>query len=176
MIFQELGLNGVYLVEPQLLRDERGFFARTYCEREFLEHNLNCKWAQCNVSFNKKRGTLRGMHYQVSPREEIKLIRCTRGAVYDVVIDIRPDSLTFCQWLAVELSEDNTKMLYVPQGFAHGFQTLKDDTELFYQMSQFFAPEYARGIRWDDELFKISWPVKEKIISDNDRKYQDYKP
>jgi dTDP-4-dehydrorhamnose 3,5-epimerase len=171
MIFTETRLKGAFIVELKKLEDERGFFARSFCQREFQEHGLNACVAQCNVSFNKYRGTLRGMHYQVPPCAEAKLVRCTHGGLYDVIADLRPTSETFLQWISVELSEENFRMLYVPEGFAHGFLTLKDNTEVFYQMSEFYAPDCANGFRWDDPLFKIDWPFPAAIISEKDRLY-----
>lgn len=172
MKFSETKLDGAYLIEPERLEDERGFFARTFCQREFEGHGLNPCIVQSNISYNKKKGTLRGMHYQVAPHEEAKLVSCIRGAIYDVIIDLRSNSPAYCEWFAVELSAENHKMLYVPEGFAHGFQTLEDDTEVFYQMSEFYHPECARSVRWDNPLFDIKWPeTSERIISKNDRKY-----
>jgi dTDP-4-dehydrorhamnose 3,5-epimerase len=174
MIFTETTLKGAFLIEPERRRDERGFFARTWCQSEFAAAGLQTDWVQCNISFNKKRGTLRGMHYQAPPYEEAKLVRCTMGAVYDVIIDLRTDSPTYRQWLAAELTSDNRLMLFIPKGFAHGFQTLTDEAEVFYQMSQFYVPEYARGVRWDDPAFKISWPAEKRIISEQDRNFPDF--
>ena len=175
MIFKETKLKGAYIIELEPLEDERGFFARSFCQKEFEEHGLNPRIVQCNVSFNKKKGTLRGMHYQVAPHEEAKLVSCIRGAIYDVIIDLRPNSSTYCQWFATELSAENYKMLYVPEGFAHGFQTLEDNTVVFYQMSEFYHPECARGVRWDDSTFEIEWPeVSKRIISDKDQSYLDF--
>ncbi|MBU7008564.1 dTDP-4-dehydrorhamnose 3,5-epimerase [Phosphitispora fastidiosa] len=172
MIFQETKIKGVFLIQIEPVEDERGFFARSWCQEEFKSHGLNPRLVQCNISFNHKKGTLRGMHYQTTPYQEAKLIRCTRGAVYDVIIDLRPQSPTFKQWLAVELSADNRKMLYIPEGFAHGFQTLADNTEVFYQMSEFYHPECAEGLRWDDPAFGIRWPkTVERIISPQDQNY-----
>ncbi len=175
MIFTETFLKGAFIVEPKKREDERGFFARTWCQREFRDYGLNTSVVQCNISFNKRKGTLRGMHFQTPPYEEAKLVRCTMGAIYDVIIDLRPDSDTFKKWFALELSSENRKMLYVPEGFAHGFVTLTDNTEVFYQMSQFYHPEYAAGVRWDDPAFNISWPLDVKVISDKDRSYPDFK-
>lgn len=174
MIFTELALKGVYLIEPERLEDERGFFARTFCVQEFSARGLATSVAQCNVSYNSRRGTVRGLHYQASPHEEVKLVRCTAGAVFDVVVDIRPGSLTLKKWFGVELSAENRKMLYIPEGVAHGFQTLNDNTEVFYQMSEFFHPECARGLRWDDPAFQIAWPIGDKIISLKDKSYPSY--
>lgn len=154
--------------------DQRGFFARSYCEREFESHKLNSRFVQCNISFNKLRGTLRGMHFQSPPQAEAKLIRCTRGAIYDVIVDLRPESATFKQYFSAVLSEENGKMLYVPEGFAHGFQTLEDNTEVFYQMSQFYAPEHARGVRWNDPAFGIEWPAGEHTILERDQSFPDF--
>ncbi len=176
MIFTETRLKGAYIIELQKLEDERGFFARSWCQREFLAHGLDLHIMQCNISFNKKKGTMRGMHYQVAPFAETKLVRCTRGAIYDVIIDLRPESATFLQWIAVEITADNGKMLYVPKRFAHGFQTLEDDTEVFYQMSEFYSPEYACGVRWNDPLFNINWPDAERTISTKDQEYPDSDP
>jgi dTDP-4-dehydrorhamnose 3,5-epimerase len=174
MIFTETKLKGAFVIEPEQLEDERGFFARTWCQREFTNHGLNPSIAQCSISFNRKRGTLRGMHYQIEPHAETKIVRCTQGTIYDVIIDLRQDSPTFTQWLGVELSAENRRMLYIPEGFAHGFQTLEDNTEIFYQISEFYAPECARGIRWNDPTFAIEWPDGEPIISERDRSYPDF--
>jgi dTDP-4-dehydrorhamnose 3,5-epimerase len=174
MIFTETELSGAFLIEPERRQDDRGFFARTWCQQEFEAHGLGTQWVQCNLSFNKQKGVLRGMHYQIAPYAETKLIRCTMGAIYDVIIDLRPESPTFRQWLAVELTADDRRMLFIPAGFAHGFQTLADETEVFYQMSQFYAPEYARGVRWDDPAFKVSWPAEQRIISERDRGFPDF--
>ena len=174
MIFTELALKGVYLIEPDRREDERGFFARTFCAEEFSAHGLSPTVVQCNISFNRHRGTLRGLHFQAPPHSEARLVRCTRGNIYDVIVDLRPDSRTFKQWDAIELTADNRRMLYVPEGVAHGFQTLADDTEVLYQMSEFYHPECARGIRWDDPAFEIKWPVANPIISDKDRSFMDF--
>jgi dTDP-4-dehydrorhamnose 3,5-epimerase len=174
MIFTETMLKGAFLIEPERLHDERGFFARTWCQREFEAHGLCTPWVQCNISFNKQKGILRGMHYQVAPYAETKLVRCTMGAIYDVIIDLRPESPTFKCWAGEELTAANRRMLYIPEGFGHGFQALADDTEVFYQMSEFYAPEYARGVRWDDPTFKVSWPDSKRIISPRDRDFPDF--
>ncbi len=177
MIFRETKLAGAFIIELEKLEDERGFFARAWCQKEFEAQGLVSRFVQCNVSFNKKRGTLRGMHYQVAPYEEVKLVRCTRGAIYDVIIDLRPDSPTYTQWLGVELTADNYRMLYVPEGCAHGYQTLTDNAEVFYQVSQFYAPQCERGVRWDDPVFNIEWPIDHPIIlSEKDRRWPDFKP
>jgi len=176
VIFRQVKLKGAFIIEPQRLEDERGFFARTFCQEEFKARGLNPRVVQCNISFNKKRGTLRGMHYQVAPYEEARLVRCTKGAIYDVIIDLRPDSPTAMQWVAVELTADSRRMLYIPEGFAHGFQTLEDNTEVFYQMSEFYHPECARGVRWDDPALGIEWPLLNPILSAKDRSYPDFQP
>ena len=176
MIFTPTSLRDAYVIEMQPLEDERGFFGRSFCQREFEKHGLNPRVAQCNLSYNKKRGTLRGMHYQPKPYEEAKLVRCTCGAIYDVIIDLRPTSPTFMQWVAVELTASNRRMLYIPEGFAHGFQTLEDNTEVFYQMSEFYVPESARGVRWDDPAFSIQWPDTDQKISERDQNFADFLP
>jgi dTDP-4-dehydrorhamnose 3,5-epimerase len=174
MIFTPTRLTGAYIIEPQPIEDQRGFFARTFCRKEFAEHDLKTELVQCNISFNKKKGTLRGMHYQAAPYQEAKLVRCTAGAIYDVIIDLRPDSATYTQWVSVELNADNRKMLYVPEDFAHGFLTLTEDTEIFYQMAQFYAPGAARGLRWNDPAFGIDWPENITTISSRDQDYPDF--
>lgn len=174
MIFTETRLKGAFIIDIEPIGDERGFFARSWCGKEFGEAGLNSNLRQCSISFNKKRGTLRGMHYQVAPFPEAKLVRCTMGKIYDVIIDMRKESDTYRQWISVELSAQNRRMLYVPENFAHGFQTLEDNTEVFYQMSEFFHPECARGARWDDPAFQIHWPDDERIISTSDRNFPNY--
>jgi dTDP-4-dehydrorhamnose 3,5-epimerase len=174
MIFTETKLKGAFIIEPERLEDERGFFARIFDQKEFEAHGLNPRVVQCNVSFNKKKGTLRGMHYQIVPYQEAKLVCCIKGAIYDVALDLRPSSTTFKQWIGVELTATNRRMLYVPEGFAHGFETLKNDTEVFYQMSEFYHPESARGVRWNDPAFGIVWPDDIRVISDKDRQYPDF--
>lgn len=176
MIFTETILKGAFLIEPERQEDERGFFARTWCQREFQQHGLRPRWVQCNISYNKKRGTLRGMHYQAPPHEEIKLVRCSRGAIYDVIIDLRPQSLTFKKHVAAELSAENCKMFYIPEGLAHGFQTLEDDCGVFYQMSEFYEASNARGVRWNDPAFRINWPEPVRVISARDQNYPDFLP
>ncbi len=161
-------VSGTYVIELDKLSDERGYFARSWCAREFAEFGLDPSLAQCSVSFNRRKGTLRGMHYQVPPAAESKLVRCTRGALYDVALDLRPQSSTFLKWVGVELTPGNGRMLYIPKGVAHGFQTLADDTEIFYQISEFHAPELSRGVRWDDPLFAIKWPEPVTVISPRD--------
>lgn len=158
MIFAQTQLPGVYVIDPEPRADERGFLARTFCVDEFAQASLNTQWVQCSTVFNHKAGTLRGMHYQAAPHGEIKLIRCTAGAVYDVALDVRPHSPTYRQWVAVELSAANRRAIYIPEGVAHGMQTLTDDAELFYMMSAMYHAESARGLRWDDPAFAIEWP------------------
>jgi len=174
MIFRETKLPGAFVIEQERHADERGFFARTFCREEFTERGMNPHVAQCNVSFNKRRGTLRGMHYQVQPLAEAKLVRCTSGAIFDVIIDLRDSSGTFCQHVAIELCARSGNMLYIPEGFAHGFQTLEDNTEVFYQMSQPYAAECARGVRWNDPSFAVEWPSADRIILERDRNYPDF--
>jgi dTDP-4-dehydrorhamnose 3,5-epimerase len=168
MKFSSTKLSGVWMVDLERHEDERGFFARTWCRREFEEHGLNPNLVQCSVSFNRKRGTLRGMHYQIAPHAESKLVRCTRGAIYDVAVDLRTTAPTYKKWIAVELTAENGRALYLPEGFAHGFQTLEDDTEAFYQISEFYHAESARGVRWNDPALNIHWPVANPFLSDRD--------
>jgi dTDP-4-dehydrorhamnose 3,5-epimerase len=194
MIFKESKLKGAYIVELEPIEDIRGFFARSFCQKEFELHGISMNIAQCNISYNKKKGTLRGMHYQAAPHEEAKLVRCVRGAIYDVIIDMRSDSPTYCKWMALELSavinEQETgsrqdlahssrlatphRMLYIPKGFAQGFITLRDNTEVFYHMSEFYAPGYGRGVRWNDPIFGIHWPEEITVMSDQDRGFPDF--
>ncbi len=175
MRFTETTLKGAYIIELEKLADERGFFARTFCREEFQSHGIDFRVVQCSTSFNVKKGTLRGMHYQIPPHEEGKLVRCASGAIYDVVIDLRPDSPNFMQWMGMELTAEHRRMLYVPEGFAHGFQTLEDSTEVSYLISEIYHPECARGVRWDDPSFGILWPLrKPTVISDQDSRWSDY--
>lgn len=171
MKFTPTPLAGAYLIELEQLEDERGFFARSFCQNEFKAHGLDPVVAQCNVSFNRKRGTLRGLHYQAEPHAEAKLVRCTRGAIWDVIVDLRKDSPTIHKWHAAELTAENRRALYIPAGFAHGFQTLADDSEVLYQMSEYYDPGLARGVRWDDRTLAIRWPIKQAIISSRDRAF-----
>jgi dTDP-4-dehydrorhamnose 3,5-epimerase len=171
MIFSETKLKGAYVIELNKLKDDRGYFARAWCQREFEEHHLNSRLVQCNVSNSEIKGTLRGMHYQM-PYPETKLVRCTRGAVYDVMVDLRPDSPTFLQWVSEVLTPDNGKMMYVPHGFAHGFLTLEAQSMVFYQVSEFYYPEYYCGVRWDDPLFNIAWPSEVNAISERDEAWK----
>ena len=172
MIFTKTTVNDAYIVELDKREDHRGFFARTWDKNEFEEHNLNSNLVQCNVSFSKKRGTLRGMHYQKKPFEESKLIRCTKGKIFDVIIDLRTHSSTFKKWFGVELTQENYKMLYVPEGFAHGFQSLEDNSEIIYQVSEFYTPNSELGIHWNDPAFNITWPIEEKIITEKDNSWK----
>lgn len=175
MIFAETAVAGVWTIAPERVEDRRGFFARTWCEQEFAARGLADRWAQCSVSFNTRRGTLRGLHYQRAPHAEIKLVRCTAGALLDVVVDLRPESSTYLKHVAVELTASSRLMMYIPKGCAHGFQTLADGTEIFYQISVPYAPEHAAGVRWDDPAFGISWPNPDPIMSDRDREYPDFR-
>ena len=172
MIFTETILKNAYIIELEKREDHRGFFARTWDKKEFEEHNLNSNLVQCNVSFSKKCGTLRGMHYQKKPFEESKVIRCVKGKIFDVIIDLRSSSSTFKKWFGVELTEENYKMLYVPEGFAHGFQTLEDNSEIIYQVSEFYTPKSELGIHWNDPAFNITWPIEEKIITEKDNSWK----
>lgn len=177
MIFTPLRIPGAYIIDLERREDERGFFARSWCREEFEARGLNPVVAQCNISFNPRRATLRGLHYQASPFAEAKSVRCTRGAIFDVIVDIRPRSPAYLRWEAVVLTGENRRMIYVPEGCAHGFQTLEDNSEVFYLMSQVYKPEYARGIRWNDPAIGIEWPpVDELIISERDRTYPDFVP
>ncbi|QNL51722.1 dTDP-4-dehydrorhamnose 3,5-epimerase [Olivibacter sp. SDN3] len=171
MIFTETKLKGAYIIDIKPMEDERGFFSRGYCQQEFKEHQLSIQVAQTNFSFNKKKGTLRGMHLQSAPFEETKLVRCTSGAIYDVIVDMREGSTTYKQWISVELTGHSYRMLYVPEGFAHGFITLKDDTDVTYQVSQFYTPGFEKGYRWDDPAFSIEWPVQPSVISLKDQEH-----
>lgn len=168
MRFTPLSVAGSYLVEPEPVEDARGFFARTFCSDEFAHHGLNPALVQCSVSYNRRAGTLRGMHYQQPPHAEAKLVRCTAGAIYDVVLDLRPDSPSYLRWDARELGADNRRAVYIPEGCAHGFLTLADASEVFYQMSAPYHPAAAAGVRWDDPAFSIEWPAADIIISERD--------
>jgi dTDP-4-dehydrorhamnose 3,5-epimerase len=176
MIFRETPLAGAILIELEPVADERGSFARTFAADEFAAHGLETRVVQCNTSTNARAGTLRGLHYQAAPRAEAKLVRCVRGAIFDVVVDLRPGSPTYCDWYGVELSASNLRMLFVPVGLAHGFQTLVDDAEVLYQMSEEYSAEHARGVRWDDPAFGIEWPEADpRTISVRDRDYADFR-
>lgn len=174
MLFTPAKLAGAYLIDLEKRADDRGFFARTWCRNEFRAQGLVEEFVQANVSYNRRKGTLRGMHYQLAPHEEVKLVRCTRGRIYDAIVDLRPGSPTYLQWIGVELSAANYRMLYVPAGFAHGFQTLEDETEVTYQVSAFYAPQAERGARYDDPAFGIQWPLPVEVISEKDRTWPDF--
>jgi len=174
MIFTELSLKGAFLVEVKKIEDERGFFGRAWCRNEFLEHGLNPNFVQLNTSFSKKKGTIRGMHYQVDPYQEVKFIRCTRGRIYDVMVDLRPDSPTFMKWIGNELTADNYRMAYVPENFAHGFVTLEDNSEVYYPVTQFYIPGAERGARYNDPGFNIHWPVEISVVSQKDLAHPDF--
>lgn len=175
MVFHETTLPGAWLVEPERKADERGFFARVFDEDEFARRGLRTAFPQCSVSFNARAGTLRGLHFQAEPHPEAKLVRCTAGAIWDVLVDLRPDSPAYRRWYAAELSMENRRLLYVPEGVAHGFQTLMDGSEVFYQISERYHPGLARGCRWDDPAFGIAWPPAEvRTISERDRGYADF--
>jgi len=176
MIFSETELAGAYIIQLEKREDERGFFARAWCQNEFGGRGLVTHFVQGNVSVSKRAGTLRGMHYQVAPNEEVKVVRCARGAIWDVIIDFRPGSPTYQEWIGVELTADNYKMLYVPKGFAHGFLSLENDTEVTYLVSEFYSPQSERGVRYNDPQFKIRWPVEIRVISDKDKSWPDYSP
>jgi dTDP-4-dehydrorhamnose 3,5-epimerase len=175
VLFKPTSLVGAFVVEPEARRDIRGFFARTWCREEFAAQGLNPALVQCSVTFTERRGTVRGMHYQATPHQEAKLIRCVRGAIHDVIIDLRPHSPTFCRHFAVELREGSYWMLYVPEGMAHGFQTLLDGTEVTYQMSELHRPDAERGVRWDDPAFAIAWPEPVSLVSERDRSFPDFR-
>ena len=174
MMFVETKLSGAYIIEIEKIEDERGFFARTFDKNEFSKIGLDSEFIQSSISINNKRGTIRGMHYQNKPYEESKIVRCTKGKIFDVIIDLRPNSKTFKEWFSVELSEENHKMLYVPKGFAHGFQTLENNTKILYNISQFYHPESSKGVRWNDEIFRIKWPLKVSLISEKDLNYTSF--
>lgn len=173
MRFVPTNLAGVYVVEQERQNDDRGFFARTWCAREFEDHGLDAGLAQCSVSFNRRRATLRGLHYQAPPFAEVKLVRCIRGALYDVALDLRPDSPSFGRWFGVELTAEDGRGLYIPRGFAHGFYSLADDTEVAYQISTEYRPDAARGVRWDDPFHGVAWPGPVEVIAPRDRGYPD---
>jgi len=176
MLFLETKLPGVFEIQVEPRVDERGFFARLWCQKEFEAKGLNPKLVQCSVSVNTSKGTLRGMHFQAHPHEETKLVRCSKGAIYDVVLDLRPSSPRFREWFAAVLTADNRKAVYIPEGCAHGFMTLEDDTEVLYQITEFYHAESARGVRWNDPAFEITWPGAVEVISERDRTYPDFTP
>jgi dTDP-4-dehydrorhamnose 3,5-epimerase len=169
MKFTKTSLAGLWVIDLELREDERGFLARTFCENEFSAQGLNTRWPQCNLTLTKSRGMIRGMHFQSSPRAEIKLVRCAAGAIFDVAVDVRPNSPTFGKWEGFELNSQNRRMLYIPGGFAHGFQCLADNSEVFYQMSEFFFADLSRGVRWNDPTVAIKWPLPEPILSERDK-------
>lgn len=174
MIFRSTNLDGAFILELERFEDERGFFAQGWSPKELSEQGLEAPLAESAISFNDKKGTLRGMHYQAAPHEQAKIVRCTMGSLYDVIIDLRADSPTFKQWVGIELTARNHLMLYVPAGFAHGFQTLEDETEILYHMSDIYAPSCAKGVRWDDPAFAIEWPEDERTIIVRDKRYSDF--
>ncbi len=176
MILTGTSIPGAYLVDIEPHQDDRGFFARTWCTQDFEKNGLDARLVQCNVSFNQQRGTLRGMHFQAEPFPEAKLVRCTQGAIFDVVLDLRPDSSSYLKWVGVELTASNRRALFVPAGCAHGFQSLSDNTEVFYQMTEFFHPDLANGVRWNDPAFGIKWPIAVPILSSRDAAYPDFLP
>ena len=176
MLFDEVKLPGVFEIQLEPHIDNRGFFARSWCQKEFEAKGLNARVVQCSISVNTSKGTLRGMHFQAHPHEETKLVRCTGGAIYDVVLDLRPSSPRFREWFAVVLTAANRKAVYIPEGCAHGFMTLEDDTEVLYQMSEFYHAESARGVRWNDPAFEITWPGPVEVISERDQTYSDFTP
>jgi dTDP-4-dehydrorhamnose 3,5-epimerase len=174
MIFTETPIVGAFLITPERHQDSRGFFVRTYSREEFRRRGLNHDWEECSLSFNSRRGTLRGMHFQAQPHSEAKLIRCTRGAITDIILDLRPNSSSFKAWTSVKLDSENREQLYIPQGLAHGFQTLVQETEVSYQISTSYRPELARGVRWNDPAFDIEWPLRISEMSDRDRAFPDF--
>ncbi len=174
MIFTETKLKGAYVIDLERVSDERGFFARRWCAKEFSSHGLSPIIVQANVGHNAKRGTIRGMHFQIAPHAEVKVVHCSRGVLYDVIVDLRDGSPTRGQWIGAELTADNGRMLYVPEGFAHGYQTLEDETDLVYQTSQFYAKESAKGVRYNDPAFAIAWPLPVSVVSSGDANWPDY--
>ena len=176
MIFKETRLPGAFVIEIELKQDARGYFARTFCEREFADHGLIARYPQCNVSYNRDRGTLRGLHYNRVPHEEAKLVRCQTGTIYDVIVDLRTGSPTLGQWEGLELSAENQRMVYIPKGFAHGFLTLTPHVELFYHMSEFYVPSVGLGVRYDDPGIAIHWPETPRVLSQRDRNFPDWHP
>ncbi len=175
MIFKKTILQGAFIIEPKRIGDERGFFARLLCNNELEQQGLKSNIVQTNIGFSTTKGTQRGLHFQKPPHQEVKIVRCTRGAIYDVIIDLRPDSGTYKQWFGIELNEENRLSLYVPEGFAQGYRTLKDNSEMYYHTTAFYAPKHAFGVRYDDPAFNISWPGQVTTISDNDKNWPDYK-
>jgi dTDP-4-dehydrorhamnose 3,5-epimerase len=176
MIFNETPLKGAYVIDLDKKGDDRGFFARFFCKREFEDIGLDNDIVQINNSLSKYKGTLRGIHYQLAPKAETKIVRCVKGGLFDVIIDLREDSETFGEWFAEELTAENRKMLYVPKGFGHGFMTTQENTEALYLVTEFYAPDYERGIRWNDPRFNIKWPMEPEVISDKDKNHPDFNP
>ena len=176
MRFTETKLAGAFVIEPERIDDQRGFFARIWSQREFEQRGIDSNLVECNISFNRKKGTLRGLHYQAAPHAQSKLVRCTMGAIFDVIVDLRQESPTFRQWASVRLSADNRTMLFIPEGLAHGFQSLVDDSEVFYQMSRYYSPESSRGVRWNDPAFGIVWPEDSRVMNARDQNYPDFGP
>jgi len=175
MKFSETKFAGAFIIDIEKIEDNRGFFARNWCKQEIEDYNLDSNLAQCSISFNENRGTLRGMHYQGAPFEETKIVRCTYGAIYDVIVDLRPESPTFKEWVAVELTSENRRMIYIPPGIAHGFQTLVECAEVYYQVSEFYSPEFSKSVRWNDPVFSIEWPHEEhRVISERDKNHPDF--
>lgn len=176
MRFTETSIPGAYLIDLEKRGDDRGFFARAFCEQEFASHQLVSRFVQVNNSLSTDKGTLRGMHYQLPPKAETKLVRCIRGSLYDLILDLRPSSPTFGCSFGAELSAENRRMMYVPKGFAHGFITLEENTEAFYFVDEFYAPDYERGLRWNDPAFQLSWPIPPVVLSQKDAGYRDFDP
>jgi len=174
MIFEKLKISGAYLIKPEFKEDDRGFFGRTFCQNEFKQIGLNPIFVQCNLVMNKRRGTLRGIKFQTKPHEESKLIRILKGSNYEVLVDLRPKSPTFKEWVSIELDSGDRNLLYVPEGVGHGYQTLEDKTEVFYQVSEFYSPDNSSGIRWNDPTFNIKWPIEDRIISQADQNYPNF--
>jgi dTDP-4-dehydrorhamnose 3,5-epimerase len=171
MIFKKTKIEGLYIIESELGVDQRGYFSRVFCKKELAEIGLKFEIVQINRSLNKKKGTIRGMHFQRPPKAEDKIVQCVRGAIYDVAIDLRKDSKTYGQWVAEELTEDNGKMFFIPKGFAHGFQSLKNNSEILYFLSEFYSPEHESGVRWNDPFFNIKWPAKNPFILERDKNW-----
>jgi dTDP-4-dehydrorhamnose 3,5-epimerase len=176
MIFTETSLQGAFVIDPEPVRDERGMFARTWCQKEFTMRGLKTTWVQENISMNTRKGTLRGMHYQIAPHKEAKLVQCMKGSIYDVIVDLRPASHTYCRYFGVVLSAENHRMLFIPETFAHGFLTLQDESVVYYHMSKFYAPGSARGFRWDDSSFGIEWPEPVSTMSEKDMNWPIFEP
>jgi dTDP-4-dehydrorhamnose 3,5-epimerase len=176
MLFTETEIRGAFILDAEQIADERGFFARSWARDEFEAHGLKPDLAQCNLSYNHRKGTVRGMHWQAAPHAETKLVRCTQGGMYDVIIDLRPDSPTYLRWVGVELTAENRRALYIPEGCGHGFQTLADATEVFYMITEYYTPAAARGMRWNDPAINVTWPLAVTVISERDAQYPDFAP